>query len=102
MARVPWRPVRAGTAFEREDREHNERLAEELLCGAGADDFVIAVSLVGWRLVPRNPALAAEKWPMLTRSPLTPDWAVSVAEQERDLQRSVAVTSARQPQRGEV
>jgi hypothetical protein len=34
---------------------------------AAADDFVIAVDLVGWRLVPRSPALASERFVSVSR-----------------------------------
>jgi hypothetical protein len=49
MQRAQWRPVRVRTAFEKEDRDYNERVAERLLADAAAADFVIAVDLVGWR-----------------------------------------------------
>jgi hypothetical protein len=54
---VRWRKRRVG--HEREDHEYNLALAERLLNSRLADDFVIAVDQVGWRLVPRSPAVVA-------------------------------------------
>jgi hypothetical protein len=48
-------------------------------------NFVKGRQLSGWQVVPRAPAMTAENWPVLARSPLCPCCAVSVAEQERDV-----------------
>ncbi len=50
----------------------------------------MAVDLVGFRIVPRE---GVDRWPIVARSPLNPSWAASVAEQERHVQRSVAVAT---------
>jgi hypothetical protein len=94
MRRPAWRPVRIGTEHEKADRDHNERLAEALLCAAAADDFAIAVDLVGWQLVPQDATLAGDKWPLLERKPLVPQWCKPITEQDRDVQRDLAVAAA--------
>ncbi len=93
MGRVPWRRVRIGSEHERADRQFNEELAERLLSDPAADDFCVAVDLCGWQLTPQSPQLAGEKWPLVGSAPLCPDWAMSVAEQERDIRKSIAIAA---------
>jgi hypothetical protein len=87
--RWPWRKVRVGTEFEKADREHNRKLAEELLTQEG-DDFALAVSLIGWKLTPAEPG-RTEKWPLVGRTVFdVPAWCASIAEQEREIQQNVS------------
>jgi hypothetical protein len=95
IMRARWRPVRIGTEHEKADREYNTRLAEALLSSRQADDFAIAVDLVDWRLTPRAPVLAGEKWPLLSNSPLVPDWCAPVAEQEHQVARDIVAAGLR-------
>jgi hypothetical protein len=83
--RVMWRSV----VRTREDRAHNERLAERLLVDEATDDYVIAFGVLGWRLSGPN----AERWPMIARTVLVPSWCISIAEQDRDARRGAAVVA---------
>jgi hypothetical protein len=74
----PTRRPRVG--HEREDIERNVALAERLLSDPASDDFIIALGVLQWRVLGPN----GEQWIMLARTILTPSWAVSVAEAERD------------------
>jgi hypothetical protein len=85
MQRVQWQKVREG--HEAEDRRRNETLAERVLSDPACDDFCIALDQVGFRIVGPN----GEKWTMLDRRMLTPSWAVSVDEAERDARAGAAV-----------
>jgi hypothetical protein len=87
MQRVQWRTVRPG--HERSDREHNERLAERLLSDPATDDYVIAFGVLNWRLV----GPSGERWPMIERTVLVPDWCISIAEQDRDARRGAAIVA---------
>jgi hypothetical protein len=87
MQRVQWRQPRRG--HEREDIAHNEMLAERLLSDPTCDDFAIALDQIGFRIVGSND----ERWVMLDRRVLTPSWAVSVDQAERDAKRGAAVVA---------
>jgi hypothetical protein len=86
MQRVHWRTVRKG--HEAEDRRHNENLASRILAADAIDDVAIALDQIGFMIVPQDGR--AEKWPMVSRLMLTPRWAASVPEQERDVRRCLA------------
>ena len=93
MRRIRWRAGRA-----RADIEHNERMAEALLNDPATDDYVVALDVVGFKIVAQSPALASERWPLLGRVPLVPDWAISVADQERDVRHAQRIAAEqRQP-----
>jgi hypothetical protein len=83
MARWAWRAVTTGSPTEQLDRAFNERLAERLLCSAFADDFAIALNLVGFKIVPLAGPLYP--WPMTEAVPpsLCPSWCMNVKEQQR-------------------
>jgi hypothetical protein len=89
MTRARWRQVRQG--HEKEDRAYNEDLAEKLLSDPAIDDIVIGLGLTGWKLV----GPCGERWPMAERTVLVPSWAVTVAEQARDVRRCLDVVGDR-------
>ena len=90
MARWAWRPVRIGTPFEKSDIEYNSKLAERLLCSAFADDFAIALDLVGFKIVPLAGPLY--RWALTEAVPasLCPSWCVNVREQEATITSGMA------------
>ena len=51
---MPWRKVRIGTEFEKQDRDFNACLVEELLCDPAADDFAMALDLTGFMIGPQD------------------------------------------------
>jgi hypothetical protein len=46
--------------------------------------------LLNWRLIGPD----GEKWPMMERTVLVPDWALSITEQDREARRGAAVAVA--------
>jgi hypothetical protein len=85
MYYVPWRPVRIGTPYERQDREANERLAETLLSRPGADDYAVALDQIGFKIVPQSRWLANERWLMNGDPVLCPQWATGAHDQEIEI-----------------
>jgi hypothetical protein len=85
--RPRWRKVRQG--HEREDIEHNERLAEALLTSSVAGDLCLALDALGYRIVRQDGR--AERWSLLTHKPVCPSWCTSVAEQQADVRRGKAI-----------
>ena len=82
----------SGRAARRVAEQSRERLAEALLQSVEADDYVVAFDIIGWQLVPQDGH--AERWPLVGRAPLTPSWALSLAEQERIVRRDMVAVGA--------
>jgi hypothetical protein len=85
MSRVHWR---------RGDHRRNLEQAERLLADPMVDDVIIALDLIGWRLV--GPS-SDDRWPMLKCSALTPSWALSVNAQEKAISRGLEVVGVLDP-----
>jgi hypothetical protein len=74
--RVQWRPG---------DREHNEALAIDVLDSSTCDDLVVALSLVGWQVIPVEGR--RRRWALHGAVPagMAPSWTKPVAVQEAEI-----------------